>query len=203
MAIALIRQLFLALAVLQAIYFATIVALYLDLRSRIYFPVARLFINLSAFVIIYQAYQQLIEPGTLRILLPLETGRSFFPSAQTMLPPLVEQALPLVLESLRLMLTVAAQVSIIDKLFYIVSCCRIPFLLTVGIVSALAATGAMVLSIGVSGPQWRIEQTMANLSYVDTYVIDPLAAILLFLTTVAGTMALQALAAYIRQRQTK
>jgi len=204
MAITIIRQLFVALAALQAIYVATVVALYLDLRSKIRFPVPRLLVHIGAFVLIYHGYQKLIEPETLRMLLPLQKGHgSLFPTAQTILPPLIEQALPLVLESIRLILTVAAQISIIDKLLYIVSCCRIPFILTIGIVSAMATAGALVLYTAISGPQWRIAQLQANLQKLDTYVVDPLAAILLFLTVIAGIMAVQALVTHIRRRRTK
>jgi len=204
MDITIVRQLFVALAALQAIYVGTVVALYLDLRSKIRFPVPRLLVHIGTFVIIYASYQKLIEPETLQFLLPLRRSHgNLFPSAQTILPPLIEQALPLVLESIRLILTIAAQISIIDKLFYIVSCCRIPFVLAIGIVSAMTATGALVLYTAISGPQWRITQLLGNLQKLETYVVDPLAAILLFLTVIAGIMALQQIATHIRRHYTK
>ena len=204
MTLNLIRQLFVALAALQGIYVATVVALYLDLRSKIHFPITRLFIHLGTFVVIYAAYQKLIEPETLRMLLPLERGHGgLFPSAQTILPPLVEQALPLVFQSIRFILTIAAQISIIDKLLYIVSYCRIPFLITVGVVSAIAATGAMVLYTAISGPQWRIQQMLTNIQQLETYAVDPLAVILMFLTVIAGMLAVKKVATAIRRRRTK
>jgi len=198
---AIIRQLFLALAALQGIYAIIVIALYLDLRSKIYYPIPRLIIHLCVFIFIFHVYQWLTEVETLEFLLPLHRKHTLIPSPRSMLPPLVAQALPLVLESIRLLLTIAAQISIIDKLLYIVSRCRIPFPLVIGFVSAMATMGAMVLYITINKPVWHIQETLANMEKIETYLIEPLGAILLFLTVFAGIMGIKAIVHHIQERK--
>ena len=191
----LVRRLLLATATLQAVYVLIVVGIYHDLTSRIHFPILRLLATFVVFGLIFNWYETLLEPETIHALLPFQSG--------SVRHAFIAQVMPLVLESIRVLLVTSAQISVIDKLLYIVARWRIPQTIAIGIAAAMAATGALVIYTALAEPRWRVAEVMAQLDSAETYIIEPLAAIMLLLLAATTIKGAQSIGRHIRDRRAK
>ena len=171
----LIKKVLLSLTILHTTYLALIIGLYVDLTERINNPIMRILWTTAICAIGIFAYGAALDQDTIWTLLPMEST--------TVKNYLRTQIMPLVAQSLHTMGLLAILASCIDKLLYMATKRRMPYIFTLGFVSGgIYIAGATIHRIlGVKSSKQNIDLLITQLQWVTPLISEPLLGIIIFL----------------------
>ena len=180
----LMRKILLSLATLHTMYVMLVLGVYTDLTDPIRNTWARIIFTTLAFCGGLLAYEYFATPEALREILPMQSAivKSY----------IISQVIPLVAHSIRLMGAIAILISTIDKLMFIVSSYRVPYLITLATVVGMSYIGGMTMYTSLVGVKQDLARAIMHLEIIQKMVIPPMVGITLFLLACLMLHILQA-----------